>query len=164
ATFGPGEAGETDLTSAGGHDIFVARYNTDGTLAWAKRAGGADSDRGIGIAALADGSCVVTGLFAAAATFGPGEVGETVLTSAGGYDVFVARYNADGTLAWAKRAGGADYDEGHGIAALADESCVVTGRFGAAATFGPGEAGETVLTSAGSAEIFVARYNADGGF
>jgi hypothetical protein len=76
----------------------------------------------------------------------------------------VARYNADGTLARAKRAGGADYDEGIGIAAMADGSFVVTGRFLGTATFGPGEAGETVLTSAGSADIFVARYNADGGF
>ncbi|MHC4973179.1 MAG: hypothetical protein ACYTG3_12685 [Planctomycetota bacterium] len=163
ATFGPGEAGETVLTSAGLAEIFVARHNADGTLAWAKRAGGGgDYDYGISIAALADGSCVVTGSFGETATFGPGEAGETVLTSAGWADIFVARYNADGTLAWAKRAGSTDFDNGSGIAALADGSCVVTGLFGATATFGPGEAGETVLTSAGGFDIFVARYNADG--
>jgi len=171
ATFGPGEANETVLVSAGGTDIFIAHYNTDGTLAWAKRAGGASfADGGYGITTLSDNSTVVTGFFYVSATFGPGEPNQTVLASAGGYDIFIARYNPNGTLAWAKRAGGTFYDEGNGIMTLSDNSTVVTGFFGksgsgptgGSATFGPGEPNETVLTSAGYGDIFVARYNPDG--
>ncbi|HDS30859.1 MAG TPA: hypothetical protein ENN67_07455 [Firmicutes bacterium] len=140
--------------------MFIARYNPDGTLAWAKRAGGESwYDEGYGITALSDNSTVVTGRFRHSATFGPGEQNQTVLTSAGWEDIFIARYNTDGTLAWAKSAGGEPwYDRGYGITALSDNSTVVTGFFDASATFGPGEPNQTVLTSAGNWDIFIARF------
>ncbi|MCX6647487.1 MAG: PKD domain-containing protein, partial [bacterium] len=78
-----------------------------GNLIWVKRAGGTSTDQGYGITTLSDNSTVVTGWFEGSATFGPGEPNQTVLTSAGtmGYeDIFIARYNPDGTLAWAKSA------------------------------------------------------------
>ncbi len=162
ATFGEGEANETVLVSTGEWDIFVARFNPDGTLAWAKRAGGIWTDSGLRITPLSDDSTVVTGRFGSTATFGLGETNETVLVSYGSYDNFVARYNPDGTLAWAKRAGGTNWDDGYGITSLSDDSTVVTGRFGGTATFGEGETNETVLVSAGESDIFVALYNADG--
>ncbi|MCX6645370.1 MAG: hypothetical protein NTY09_03295 [bacterium] len=156
ATFGPGELNETVLTTDGvaDADIFIARYNPDGTLAWAKRAGGTSDDYGQGITALADSSTVVTGRFYGSATFEPG----VTLTSAGQADIFIASYNPDGTLAWAKRAGGTSYDEGYGITTLSDNSTVATGVFGGSATFGPGEPNQTDLTSAGLFDIFIARY------
>ncbi len=162
ATFGPGEIGETTLTSAGSHDVFVAKYNPTGTLAWAKRAGGGDGDTGSGIAVLDDGSALITGHFSGTTNFGPGEISSTTLTSADRYDIFVARYNPDGTLAWAKRAGGSDVDIVHDIAALSDGSAFITGSFYETVTFGQEESGETTLTSAGGPDIFVARYNPDG--
>jgi len=170
ATFGRGEANETVLTCASEQDIFVARYGPDGSLAWARRAGGADASAGQGVAALPDGSALVTGCFKGVATFGPGEAGETVLEAAclevggeaGMGDIFLARYGPDGSLAWAKRAGGTDWDEGHGVAVLADGSALVTGCFGGAATFGAGEPRETSLTSAGGSDIFIARFSPDG--
>ncbi|MCX6645585.1 MAG: hypothetical protein NTY09_04400, partial [bacterium] len=166
ATFGLGEPNETVLTSAGDSDIFIARYNLDGTLAWVKSAGGASenyADQGNGITTLSDNSTVVTGRFNSSATFGPGEPNQTVLISVGYSDLFIARYNPDGSLAWAKRAGGAIYDYGKGITTLSDNSTVVVGEFSDSATFGSGEPNETVLTSDGwENDIFVARYNPDG--
>jgi len=162
ATFGPGEAGQTMLTSAGGYDVFVARYNADGTLAWAKRAGGTSDDSGARVGVFSDGSSVVAGYFQGSATFGPGEAGQTVLSSAGSFELFVARFNADGTLAWAKRAGGTGADVGAGVAVRSDGTCVVTGYFTGSATFGPGEAGQTILASAGGFDFCLASYNANG--
>ncbi|MCX6645304.1 MAG: PKD domain-containing protein [bacterium] len=167
ATFGLSEPNQTVLTSAGYKDVFIARYNPDGTLVWAKSAEGTDYNYGNGITALSDNSTVVTGCFLGTATFGPGEPNETVLTSAGYWDIFIARYNPDGALAWAKSAGGASGDSwdtecGFGITKLSDNSTVVTGSFCGSATFGPGEANQTVLTSAGGPDIFIARYNPDG--
>ena len=164
ATFGPGESNETILTSIGNRDIFIAHYNPDGTLAWAKRAGGGSGNWhcGNGITALSDDSTVVTGIFDVTATFGLGEINETVLTSAGGYDIFIARYNPTGTLAWAKWAGSMGTDEGgFAVTTISDDSTVVTGTVGPA-TFGAGEPNETILTTAGDEDIFIARYNPNG--
>ncbi|MCX6645528.1 MAG: hypothetical protein NTY09_04100 [bacterium] len=164
ATFGPSELNQTGLSSAGGWDIFIARYNPDGTLAWAKRAGGASEyDNGNAIIALSDNSTVVTGGFKDSAAFGPSEPNQTVLNSAGGYNIFIARYNTDGTLAWAKRGlGESGFEFGNGITTLSDNSTVVTGWFDGSATLGPGEPNQTILTSAGYLDVFIARYNLDG--
>jgi uncharacterized delta-60 repeat protein len=163
ATFGPGEPNQTILTSSGSMDVFIARYNTNGTLVWAKRAGGTSSDYGLGVTTLSDNSTVVTGYYNSSATFGSGEPNQTILTSYGGSDIFVARYNPDGTLLWAKSAGGTDnYDEGHSITTLSDDSTVVTGYFYGMAIFGLGEPNQAIMLSAGYYDIFVARYNTDG--
>jgi uncharacterized delta-60 repeat protein len=162
ATIGSGEVNEINFTSYGDADISVAHYNEDGSLDWAKRAGGLSGDTPWGIATFADGSCVVAGAINDVATFGPGEVNETKLTATGEVDAFVARYNADGTLAWAKQAGGVMQDVARDITAFPDGSSVITGRFGDTATFGLGEFGETQITSEGKTDIFIARYRANG--
>ena len=161
-TFGLGEINETVLESAGDTEIFIARYNTDGTLAWAKRTGGMKYDSTNGITTLSDNSIVVTGSFRGSSTFGQGESNPIVLTSNENGDFFIARYNPDGTIVWAKSAGGTDQEWGSGITALSDDSIVVTGGFQSSATFGPGEPNETILTSAGYFDVFIARYNPDG--
>jgi uncharacterized delta-60 repeat protein len=162
AIFGLGELNETTLASAEWSDLFVARYNPDGTLAWAKRAGGTDHDEGLGITALSDDSIAVTGDFWETAVFGQGEPNETALVSKDNADIFIARYDPNGTLAWAIRAGGTSSEYPPGIAALSDNSTVITGHFGGTATFGEGEPNETALTCAGGHDIFIARYNPDG--
>jgi uncharacterized delta-60 repeat protein len=162
ATFGKGEQNETILTSAGARDFFIARYNPDGTLVWAKQAGAESNADGWKITALSDDSVVVTGWFAESAIFSPGEPNQTQLDCAGYRDMFVARFNPDGSLVWAKRAGGISPDEGHGITSLSDNSIVITGHFIGSSTFGMEEFNQTALTSAGESDLFIARYNQDG--
>ncbi|MCX6646286.1 MAG: hypothetical protein NTY09_08010, partial [bacterium] len=137
-----------------------------GELIWATSAGGADaSSNGYGITTLSDNSTIVTGNFYGWATFGQGELNQTVLKSPdwNDSDIFIARYNPNGRLAWAKSAGGESYDKSYGITHLFDNSTVVTGMFNISATFGPGEPNQTALTSDGwGGDIFIARYNPDG--
>ncbi len=140
--------GSTTLTSVGNYDVFTAKMNADGTWAWVTQAGGTGPDEAAGISALPDGSSIVTGYFTGTATFG-----STTLTSAGIYDVFTAKMNADGTWAWATKAGGTGYNGGYGVSALPDGSSIVTGVFDGTATFG-----STPLTSAGIYDVFTVRY------
>jgi hypothetical protein len=161
-TFGAGEANETQLTSAGSADVAVARYEPDGRLAWARSAGSQAVDAPWGVAAFADGACVVTGSITGSVTFGAGEPNETELVAAGEWDIFVARYDAGGSLDWATSAGGALQDVAHDVAGFPNGSFVITGRMRGLATFGPGEFRETVLVSNGESDMFVARYGPDG--
>src|SRR5205814_4872891 len=65
---------------------------------WAHSAGGPGNDVGEAIATDKAGNVYVVGRFEQpTATFGG-----TTLTSAGKYDAFVAKYQADGTFLWAK--------------------------------------------------------------
>jgi hypothetical protein len=163
-TFAEGEPGETVLVSVGASDIFLARYGPDGTLEWVTAASGPDEDVATGVGTLQDGSVLVTGSFYTALTFGEGELNEGTLISAGSSDLFVAKYNFDGTLAWAKRAGGYNWDASYGIAALADGTAFVVGYSHDEITFGEGEPNETTLTAPGYEENvpFLVKYKDDG--
>ena len=134
------------LAGAGIFDVFVAKVNPDGSFAWAKSAGGAASDWGQSVSALADGSSIITGPAAGTVTFG-------VISSVSDGGFFVAKANADGSFAWAKRA---DAYGGSGVSALADGSSIITGNFSGTATFGS----ITPLTSVVPAG-FVAKVNID---
>ncbi len=172
-TFGDPPGQDETLTSAGGLDVFVARFRSDASLAYAKRAGGVRDDEGLGVAALPDGSALVTGAFVADATFGEG-TGQVVLSALSNplisrsQDIFLARFDPVGALAFAKNAGGGGLDTGQGIAALPDGSALITGelgtgtaflRSGPPSVFGSGEANQTTFDdfSKGMA-LFIAKY------
>src|SRR5262249_36816973 len=124
-TFGIGEPNHVRFSAMGEGDVFVAKYLPSGKLLWAKQAGGTKDDHGQGVSSFADGRCAVRGYFSGPATFGGGEPNQTVLVAAGvAPDAFVARYNADGTLRWAKQGGGTDLARGWSVAAVDDGSVV----------------------------------------
>ena len=110
------------------------------------------------ISALPDGSSLVTGWIKGVATFGKGEANETIVRPEGATDVFLARYQPDGALAWVKNAGGPGNVSGRGLSALDDGSALVMGAFSDTVVFGRGETNETPLTSAGDHDLFVVRF------
>ncbi len=158
-TLGAGEPAETTITSSAGFDVFVSRYAPNGDLLWARGLAGTANEEGLAAEGFADGSCLICGFFGGSMVFGAGEAGETTLTTLGGEDAFLARFNADGTLAWAKQAGGAgSNDRATGIASASDGTSALTGSFTGTATFGAGEAGEAILNPTGGQSPFIARF------
>ncbi len=149
---GTASFGGISRTSAGNDDIFVAKYNNSGTIQWVQSAGGTGAESGIGIAVDAAGNVYVTGNYAGTANFGG-----ISRTSAGNYDVFVAKYNSSGTPQWVRSAGGTGTDYGAGIAVDAAGNVYVTGYYQGTASFGG-----ISSTSAGLYDIFVAEYNSSG--
>jgi len=147
--------GDTTLTSVGSGDMFIAKYDGDGNFLWVEQAGGTGSDGGRAIATDGSGNSIVTGHFTGTATFG-----DTTLTSAGSGEIFIAKYDGDGNFLWVEQAGGTFEGRlGHGIATDSSGNSIVTGHFRSTATFG-----DTTLTSAGSVDIFIAKYDGDGNF
>ena len=144
--------GSYSLTSSGCYDIFIAKIDAVGNWQWATKAGGIDNDRGNGIAIDDIGNYYVTGYFQNTATFGSYSI-----TSSGGYDIFVAKMDADGNWLWATQAGGIDYDVGNAITIDDVGNSYVTGDFGETATFG-----SYFLTSSLGVNFYVAKVDANG--
>jgi len=141
--------------SSGG--IFIAKYDAAGTVLWAKSASGYGEEYGQSVATDASGNVYVTGAFQGSITFGT-----TILTNAGDIDIFIVKYDAAGTVLWAKRAGGTFNDSGNSVATDASGSLYVTGYyFGNTITFGT-----TTLTQTGNSmygeDIFIVKYDAAG--
>ena len=140
------------LTSDGGDDIFLAKFDASGNHLWSERYGGSLSQYGWSVATDASGNVVLTGRFANTVDFGGG-----VLTSAGSDDIFLAKFGASGNHLWSDRFGDTQSQYGYSVATDTSGSIVVTGRFEGTVDFGGG-----MLTSAGDNDIFLAKFDASG--
>lgn len=152
--------GTITLTNAdasnGNADVFVAKLTDAGSgasFAWAQRAGGTGFEFSNAIAASGTNVYVVGAFNGATTSFG-----NTTLTNSdagNGNDVFVAKLTDAGntaTFGWAQRGGGPGFDIATGVGANGT-NVYVAGYFdGAASGFG-----STVLSSAGSNDVFVTK-------
>ena len=150
---GTAQFGDSTLISKGGLDYFVAKLSPAGKFLWAQSGGGSKIDRGYGVAADAAGNCYVTGHYQSPDAVFSGQM----LPPAADYDIFIAKYDADGKLLWIKTAGGAGYDYGHGIAVSAAGKVFVTG-----AVVGDCSFGDIRLSNDKPAHVFCACYDTDG--
>lgn len=154
--------GSQQFQQGANFDMFVSKLDTDGNWQWATRAGGvgintSGSEDGRGIEVDSVGNIYVAGDFETTMRFGMGSNEITTLSSAGLKDAFVGKLNVNGTWAWAKRVGGNSYDYAGGIDYLNGQVWAI-GTFTGTADFKT--AGQ--LTSAGSADIFLARFDKNG--
>src|SRR5579863_9904707 len=91
--------GKETLTSAGGTDIFLAKFGTSGELRWLLRAGGPGDDVGEDIAFDREQNVYLTGSFSDSATF-PSVNGPAKKVTGVGETIFLAKYEPSGKLAW----------------------------------------------------------------
>jgi hypothetical protein len=146
--YGAVDFGGGVLMSAGNKDIFVAEFGSDGAHRWSRRFGDGDSQYAQAIAVDASGNVIITGFF-----WGTVDFGGCALTSAGGCDLFVAKFGADGLHISSKRFGDGSAQVAEAVAVDALGNAIVAGWFYGAIDFGGG-----VLTSAGNNDIFVAKF------
>lgn len=84
---GSADFGGGPLQSGGSSDVFVAKLDANGGHLWAKRFGDAKGQNALGIATDGPGNVLLTGILSGSVDFGGGP-----LVSAGGTDVFVAKF------------------------------------------------------------------------
>jgi hypothetical protein len=161
--FDPG-AGTTLLTSVSSAEFFLAKYDTDASLIWAKTSAGANGG-GFGLAVGSDNAIYATGVFNGTSYMNPGpdpDPGE--LIGNGQTDVFIGKWNSAGDFQWAKSFGDTQIDQAHGIALDPDDNVVVTGRFYGTVDFDPAAATNDVMAYSGTDDIYLASYDSDGDF
>ncbi len=139
------------VVSAGGDDIFVAKYDPAGNILWVQAAGGPNDDRGLAITTGPEGQLYLTGFFGGNANFGPFFLPGFAGTAR---NVFVAKLQTNGIWNWANEAGGPLADVGTDIEANGLNEICVTGFFN-----GQFNCGAFVYNSAGGSDVFLARYD-----
>lgn len=151
--------GSGSLSNAGSptNDVFVTKYDANGTNLWSKSAGGTNADAGLSAAVDSLGNVYVTGQYTSASiNFGTGVLNNA---STGTQDLFIVKYNGSGTAAWAVRSGGSLDDFGQSIA-VKKTAVYVTGGFSSSSVM----FGTTTLTnaSAGTNDVLLAKYDNNG--
>lgn len=159
--FNPGSA-TTILTSAGGYDMFVGKYDNNGNYLWARGFGGTATDNFWNLDVDNAGNVYVIGYFQNTVNFNAGATPAASLVTTGGLDIVIAKYTTTGTYAWAKKLGGTGNDYGRSIRIDAAGYLYFTGYFSNTANFNPGGTPVVNLVSAGGTDIFLSKYNANG--
>lgn len=154
---GTTDFGGTNLTSSGGEDIFVSKFDAAQNLVWLRQIGGTNHDRANALALDNAGNVIVAGQFSATADFGG-----TNLTSFGSNDVFLAKFDSTGALLWARQAGSTNADVANSLAVSTNGDIALAGSFQRIATFDGISLTNKSLANAPSSDVFVARYSADG--
>lgn len=89
-------------TLASTSDIYVVKYDTEGTMIWVQKYSGTSNDLVFGITADDDGNLYMIGRAQAGMDFG----NEVSLT--GSYVFFIAKFDSNGAAQWATTKSGAD--------------------------------------------------------
>lgn len=130
---------------AGGEDVCVVKFNSAGVKQWTRLLGSGGEDRANGVATDRDGNVYVAG---------ETQGGLDGNANAGGYDMFVAKYNSSGHLQWSRQLGTTSFDVGRACATDGNGNVYVAGETEAGID-GNGYGGT-------STDLFVTKYNALG--
>jgi hypothetical protein len=130
--------------------------NTQWSWLQANSFGGGGNDSAAAVKIGSDGSQYFTGQFGSSIQFG-----NTLLTSNGGQDIFLAKLDPSGSVLWAIQAGGPNDDWGLAMALDGADNIYLTGMFYKSATFGSTD-GSTIAVSGPGDTSFLAKYNLSG--
>jgi gliding motility-associated-like protein len=146
-------------TTANATDIFLVKYDSTGTPLWARKAGGAGTDYGYGIAVDSGGNAFITGQYGSTATFGT-----LTIDAVGGNDAFIAKYNSSGTVQWVNRIAGTSEEYGYGVDVDRFGNIYATGFFNGNCTFSTQSGSSSYLpgVTLNRSEVYIARYNNSG--
>ncbi|NVO02932.1 MAG: T9SS type A sorting domain-containing protein [Bacteroidetes bacterium] len=136
------------MTNAGGsynpNDLFIVKYDSNGNVLWAKKAGGSSNDYGKAITLDKNGDCYITGSFSSSSISFDGL---TVV----GPGSFIVKYNSLGVVQFVSNFGGS------GISVDLNKNIYLTGELGSQIIFGL-----DTLNCAGAMDFFIAKYDSLG--
>ena len=157
-------------------EAFLVKYNSNGTAIWATRISGAGNDFGYSVAVDSLNNIIITGYYTANITIYNADGSTTIsLTATTGADVFIVKYNSNGTAIWATRiAGGGSTispQPGQGVSVDSfDNSIIVTGFYGTTITIynatplpsGTFTTLATLATNGSVFHAFIVKYDSNG--
>ncbi len=142
----------TKIISKGKEDLFLAKYNLEGKLLWVKRAGGSSQDIPNDLIIDKSGNIYITGSYQKTADFAP----KRQLTARNNRNLFIAKYSSEGELDWIKSSYSQTFSIGKAIE-TDKEGIIVAGDFA-----GEIQLDDTKLSSNGSTDIFIVKYDFEG--
>ncbi|MFO0757839.1 MAG: hypothetical protein U0359_15190 [Byssovorax sp.] len=147
------DLGNGPMASGGGIDIFVARFDVNGSCLWSKRFGDAADQLIDGVAVdPTSNDVIIAGHFYGKVDFGGGP-----LANVGGANVFVAKLDMNGGHVWSRSSHGSGDQLAGGVAVDGMGNVLTTGTFYGSVDFGGG-----LLVSQGGADVFVVKTSAGG--
>ncbi|MGP8214947.1 MAG: SBBP repeat-containing protein, partial [Bacteroidia bacterium] len=147
--------GSITLTNIAGQDIWIAKYDPNGNVLWAKSFGGNSDDIGNSVSIDKEGDIYVAGYYQSPTLV----IGSSTLINAGGWDIFLARFDAGGNPVWAQSFGGSSNDLAPYITCDSKQNVYIAGQFySSSITFGSFQ----LNSSDANSNSFLAKFDSKG--
>jgi hypothetical protein len=117
ASNGQGNSRSTQRHAGG--NIWAIKLNNSGDLEWSKYYGGSSTDIPLGVVKTIDNGFIIAGSSDSA----DGDI----TNNKGGYDFWILKIEANGTVVWGKNFGGSEIDEASAITQTNDGNFIVVG-------------------------------------
>ena len=117
ASNGQGNSRSTQKHAGG--NIWAIKLNNSGDLEWSKYYGGSSTDIPLGVVKTIDNGFIIAGSSDSA----DGDI----TNNKGGYDFWILKIEANGTVVWGKNFGGSEIDEASAITQTNDGNFIVVG-------------------------------------
>ena len=157
--FDPG-AGTYTISCAGSTDAYILKLHSSGSFLWAKSIAGPVDDRLQSVCIDSKGRICIAGNFSGTVDLDPGP-GQSLITSIGTVDMFVARLDPSGSLIWVKQQGGITGSANPAGMYLDDQDALYTvGNFAGTITFDVPT--NTNLTPGSFFDSFILRHDSSG--
>jgi hypothetical protein len=141
------------IVSTGKKDVFLAKYNGNGIIQWLKREGSATGDDHASAIAFDNSDNIyLTGYFS-----GLGLFGKTNLKSMGSDDIFLVKFDPNGSEIWAKQTGGKGDEHARAMKLDKSGNIYLCGDFNVDFTFG-----KSNIHNGGDWDIFIIKYGPQG--
>ncbi len=111
-----------------------------------------------------EGNFYTCGYFSSFRDFNPDSNQVTTLSSAGSSDIFIQKFDANGTFKWAKSIGSTGQDEAHDIKADKLGNILITGGFSGTVDFDPGPNSNTKTALVSTPDKFLLKLDTAGNF
>lgn len=156
-------ASVSNLTSAGGSDAAIVKFDANGNFIWAKGMGGTSTEEPSKLVIDSNDNIITTGYFSGIADFDPsGAIAN--LTATGSFNVFVSKLDEDGNYIWAKAIKSDVNCDAKGIAIDSNNNILVNGLFSGITDFNPDSVIINNVTSNGGNDVFVTKLDENGNF
>jgi hypothetical protein len=151
-------------TAVGQNDIFFAKYDANGSLAFVKTIGGIEGEHPQQVKIDQNNNIYIVGLFKNSVDFDPSANIYNLTTAPGVKGSYFAKYNSAGDLVYAKLIGN-EYTYITDIAIDANFNVVIVGSVGGTASdFDPSAGTYNLTGTSPSYTGFIAKYDINGAF
>lgn len=149
-------AADTVTINVSNNYLYTHNYS------WTKTVGGPGVDMGHSVTTDANGNIYYAGHFQDTVDLDP-TTGVDERTAVGNFDMFLTKLNVDGSYAWTRTMGSANYEIAVGVTTDAAGNVFITGQFSDSVDFNPGGVAD-VHNAVNGYSTFVTRINADGSY
>lgn len=163
ADFDPGAGTQTILTPTNGFEGFILKLDTNGNFLWVNHLKNAQN----AVRSMlleSNGDVVVVGEFTSTIDVSGATAGAINLTSSGGNDVFMAKYDVSGNHIWSQKIGGTTAEAVNVIKSTANGNYLIGGTFTGTMNINPDAGAVLNVTSSGATDGFVLEIRGNGSY